>query len=176
MAARASFRALPNLISSSRVVIAAGFVGSHRTDIRLGLVGLAAATDFLDGWIARRAKWTSRWGALIDPIADRVFAVVAVATFVWTGALSIVGLLVMLSRDIMTAVGFIVARIVPWLRPVQFKARLSGKIVTVLQYVTFVLLLLRMSAGVRAALWLVGLSSAYSIVDYTFALWRTRAT
>ena len=176
MAARASLRALPNLISSSRVVIAAGFVGIHSTDIRLGLVGLAAATDFLDGWIARRAKLTSRWGALIDPIADRVFALVAVATFVWTGALSIIGLLVMLSRDIMTAVGFLVARIVPWLRPVQFKARVSGKIVTVLQYATFVLLLLRMPTGVRIALWLVGLSSAYSIVDYTFALWHARAT
>ncbi|HWH51132.1 MAG TPA: CDP-alcohol phosphatidyltransferase family protein, partial [Gemmatimonadaceae bacterium] len=116
------------------------------------------------------------WGALIDPIADRVFALVAVATFVWTGALSIVGLLVMLSRDIMTAIGFIVARIVPWLRPVQFKARLSGKIVTVLQYATFVLLLLRMPTAALTALWLVGISSVYSIVDYTFALWRARAT
>ena len=175
MAARATLRALPNLISSSRVILAAGFVGSHTTDARLGLVGLAAMTDFLDGWIARRGKWTSRWGALIDPIADRVFALVAVATFLWTGALSVVGLLVMLSRDIMTAIGFIVARIIPWLRPVEFKARVSGKIVTVLQYATFVLLLVRMPNGVRIALWLVGLSSAYSIIDYTFALWRARA-
>ncbi|MFI5227977.1 MAG: CDP-alcohol phosphatidyltransferase family protein [Gemmatimonadales bacterium] len=175
MAARATLRAVPNLISSSRVLLAAGFVASHTTNLRLGLVSLAAATDFLDGWIARRGKWTSRWGALIDPIADRVFALVAVATFVWTGALSFIGLLVMLSRDIMTAIGFIVARIVPWLRPVQFKARLSGKVVTVLQYVTFVLILLRMPNGARTALWLVGVSSAYSVVDYTFALWRARA-
>ena len=66
---------------------------------------------------------TSRWGALIDPIADRVFALVAVSTFLFTGELSILGYFVMISRDIMTAIGFLVARIVPWLRPVEFKAR-----------------------------------------------------
>ena len=47
----------------------------------------------------------------------------------------------MISRDLMTAVGFLVARVIPWLRPVQFKARFSGKLVTVLQLVTFVALL-----------------------------------
>ena len=174
MAARTKLRVLPNLISSSRVLLAAGFVGVHDADMRLGLVGLAAATDFLDGWVARRGKWTSRRGALIDPIADRVFALVAVGTFLWTGALSVLGCLVMLSRDIMTAIGFIVARIVPWLRPVEFKARWSGKIVTVLQYLTFGSLL-RFPNAVVPLLWLVGLASLYSVADYTFALWRARA-
>lgn len=174
MAARASVRALPNVLSSSRVLLAAGFVASQTTRVRLALVAIAAATDFFDGWIARRAKVTSRYGALIDPIADRVFALVAVATFLWTGALSVIGFLVLLSRDIMTAIGFFVARVVPWLKPVEFKARLSGKIVTVLQYATFVMLLVHPS-GVTPVLWLVGLASAVSVVDYTVALWRARA-
>src|SRR5215467_868260 len=118
MAARARLRALPNIISSSRVLLAAGFVAADHVDARLGLVGLAAITDFLDGWLARRAKWTTRWGALIDPIADRVFALVAIITFIVTRAITPLQALVLLSRDIMTAVGFIVARIIPWLRPV----------------------------------------------------------
>jgi phosphatidylglycerophosphate synthase len=174
MTARATLRALPNIISSSRVLLAAGFVVVPNPDTRLGLVGLAAATDFLDGWLARRAKWTTRWGALIDPIADRVFALVAVSTFLFTGALSTAGYFVMISRDLMTAVGFLVARAVTWLRPVQFKARFSGKLVTVLQLVTFAALL-RFPAWVGRCLWLVGIASAYSIIDYTFALWRARA-
>ena len=174
MAARARLRALPNIISSSRVLLAAGFVAADHVDARLGLVGLAAITDFLDGWLARRAKWTTRWGALIDPIADRVFALVAILTFIVTRALSPWQALVMLSRDIMTAVGFIVARLVPWLRPVQFKARMSGKVVTVLQFATFIALL-RFPQWVMLGLWLVGLTSVYSIVDYTLALWRARA-
>jgi cardiolipin synthase (CMP-forming) len=174
MAARATLRALPNIISSSRVLLAAGFVATPNADTRLGLVGLAAITDFLDGWLARRARWTTRWGALIDPIADRVFVLVAVATFLFTGAISTIGYFVMISRDLMTAIGFVVARIVPWLRPVQFKARFSGKLVTVLQLTTFVCLL-RLPAWVTLCLWAVGIASAFSIVDYTLALWRARA-
>src|ERR1700749_4301704 len=116
--ARGSLRALPNIISSSRVLLAAGFVVVHDADTRLGIVGLAAITDFFDGWIARRAKVTSRWGALIDPIADRVFALVAVSTFLFTAQLSTVGYFVMISGDLMTAVGFLVARVISWLRPV----------------------------------------------------------
>ena len=173
MAARATLRALPNIISSSRVLLAAGFAVASDPDRRLGLVGLAAITDFLDGWIARRGRWTSHWGALIDPFADRVFAVVAVSTFLIMGALSIVGFFVMISRDIMTALGFIVAKIVPWLRPVEFKARASGKIVTTLQLLTFVMLL-RVPQWVTPCLWLVGFASAISIVDDTVALWRAR--
>src|SRR5512142_2669290 len=158
MAARATLRALPNIISSSRVLLAAGFAVASDPDRRLGIVGLAAVTDFLDGWIARRGKWTTRWGALVDPFADRVFAIVAVTTFLIMGALSIVGFFVMISRDIMTALGFVVAKIVPWLRPVEFKARASGKIVTTLQLLTFVMLL-RARELVPICLWLVGIAS-----------------
>jgi phosphatidylglycerophosphate synthase len=173
MAARATLRALPNIISLSRVLLAAGFVVVERVDVRLGLVGLAGITDFLDGWLARRARWTTRLGALIDPFADRVFALVAVSTFLFMGELSTVGYFIMISRDLMTAIGFLVSRFVPWLRSVEFKARMSGKIVTVLQLITFVALL-GLPSLVTPCLWLVGITSVYSIVDYTYALWRAR--
>lgn len=173
MAARARLRALPNILSSSRVLLAAAFVVFKGTDARLCLVGAAAASDFLDGYIARRAKWTTRWGALIDPIADRVFALVAVSAFLFDGVLSTAGYFVMISRDLMTAVGFLVARMVPWLKPVEFKARFSGKFVTVLQLATFVMLL-QLPEWSAPFLWMVGLASAYSVIDYTHALWRAR--
>jgi cardiolipin synthase len=174
MAARARLRALPNILSSSRVLLGAAFVMFESVNVRLALVGMAGATDFLDGYIARRAQWTSRWGALIDPIADRVFALIAVSAFLFNGALSTIGYFVMISRDLMTAVGFLVARLIPWLKPVTFRARLSGKVVTVLQLVVFVALL-EFPEWVNALLWVVGLVSLYSVVDYTVALWRERA-
>jgi phosphatidylglycerophosphate synthase len=172
--ARGPLRALPNIISSSRVLLAVGFVVAHDPSARLGVVGVAAITDFLDGWIARRTRATSRWGALIDPIADRVFALVAVSSFLFRGQLSTVGYFVMISRDLMTAVGFLVARVVSWLKPVTFKARFSGKLVTVLQLATFIVIL-RFPDFVTPCLWLVGIASVWSIVDYTYALWRERA-
>ena len=33
---------------------------------------VAAVTDFFDGWLARRLQATSLWGAILDPIADKV--------------------------------------------------------------------------------------------------------
>jgi cardiolipin synthase (CMP-forming) len=174
MISRERFRALPNIISSSRVLLAAGFAVVTDVDKQLGLVGLAAATDVLDGWLARRAQWTTRLGALIDPMADRIFALVAVVTFLNSGALSFRASLVMLSRDIMTAIGFIVARAVSWLRPVHLRARPAGKLVTVLQFIAFVVLLLA-PQRIQPLLWLVGLASAYSVFDYTLALWHARA-
>jgi cardiolipin synthase len=166
---------LPNLLSCSRLVLAAGFVAASETGARVGLIGAAAVTDFLDGWLARRANATSRWGALLDPIADRVFVLTVTVTFLLTGALSPWGFVVLLMRDIATAIGFFVARAIPWLRGVAFRARLGGKVVTVLQLLTLAAVLVSPSA-VRVLLAAVAFTSVVSIADYTLALWRARAT
>jgi hypothetical protein len=62
---------------------------------------------------------------------------------------------------------------VPWLRNVQFRARLLGKLVTVLQLATLLAVLLAPSV-VAALVLTVGALSAAAIVDYTYALWRAR--
>lgn len=171
---RAGLRSIPNIISLSRVALAAAFVMDHDPNARILIVLAAGVTDMLDGWLARRAGLTSRFGALVDPFADRVFALVAVATFVYEGSLSTFEYFIMIFRDLMTAIGFLVARSVPWLRPVEFRARWSGKAVTALQMVTFVALL-KFPEYVKPLIWSVGLLSLYSVVDYTLALWRARA-
>jgi hypothetical protein len=80
-----------------------------------------------------------------------------------------------LSRDIATVIGFIVARSVPWLRAVAFRARLLGKLVTVLQLLTLTAVILA-PAAVPALVLIVGAASAASIADYTLTLWRERTT
>jgi CDP-diacylglycerol--glycerol-3-phosphate 3-phosphatidyltransferase len=174
MPSRSTLGTIPNLISCSRLVLAAGFVVTGGTETRVGLIGVAAATDFLDGWLARRSHATSKWGAMIDPIADRVFVLTVVATLLFAGLLSTGAYFILIMRDLATAIGFVVARIIPWLRPVAFQARLSGKVVTVLQMVTLAAIL----AVPEHAVWLLAIvaaASVYSIVDYTWALWRARA-
>ena len=174
MRPRADLRFLPNLLSVSRFFLAALFVPADRAE-RVVLIVVAALTDFFDGWIARRANIASPWGALLDPIADRAFVIVAVATFLFSGELSIIGFFVMITRDLMTAIGFLVARMVSWLRSVQFKARLPGKIVTVLQLLTLLVLVLE-PQRLHPMLVLVAVTSAWAVVDYTAALWRARAS
>ncbi len=171
---RRGLRHVPNWISFSRLVMAGAFVASEAAETRITLIGLAAVTDFLDGYIARRAHATSTWGALLDPIADRVFVLVAVSAFLFEGRIGTVGYFVLLSRDLMTAIGFLVARIIPWLRPVRFRARPAGKFVTVLQFLTFVAVMVR-PTWVTGLLGAVLATSCWAVIDYTLALWRERA-
>lgn len=164
---------LPNVVSLSRFVLAAGFLASSSNGERVALVGVASLTDFLDGWLARRRNAVSRWGALIDPIADRAFVLAAVTTLLLQGQLTVVQYGVLLLRDIMTAIGFLVARVVVWLRPVAFRARPLGKVVTALQLVALIAALLW--PGLLAPLVLVlGVVSVAATVDYTLLLWRER--
>ena len=166
---------LPNAVSMSRLLLAAAFVASREPVMRFVLLIVASATDFLDGWIARRQHATSRSGALIDPIADRLFVFTAVCTYLAEGAISIGAFFTLLSRDIATFIGFLVARSVPWLRAVVFRARWPGKLVTALQLLTL-MTVLAAPAMVPPLVLVVGAASAISIADYTLALWRERAT
>ena len=163
---------LPNAISLSRLGLAAAFVAASDVAVRVGLLAAAAFTDFLDGWIARR-RGATRWGALIDPIADRAFALAAVSALLFDGALATWEYFVLISRDLFTALGFLVARAVAWLRDVTFQARWLGKAVTVLQLAAFLVALLA-PAWTTPVVAAVGVASAASIADYTLALWRAR--
>ena len=166
---------LPNAVSMSRLVLAAVFVAARDPIARFALVAVASVTDFLDGWLARRQHATTRSGALIDPIADRVFVFTAVCAFLVEGAISTASYFILLSRDIMTLIGYVVARSVPWLRAVEFRARWLGKVVTALQLLTLVAVIVAPSA-VPTLVIVVGAASAASVADYTLALWRERAT
>lgn len=166
---------LPNAVSMSRVLLAAGFVAVAEPAARFTLIAIASATDYLDGWLARRRSSVTRWGALIDPVADRVFVLAAVCAFLFEGAITTGAFFTLLARDIATAVGFVVAQSVPWLRAVPFRARLLGKVVTVLQLVTLMAVILA-PARVPGLVMVVGAASAASIADYTLALWRERTT
>jgi cardiolipin synthase len=170
---RERFATLPNALSLSRIALAVAFALAGSTAVRVAIVIVASASDWLDGWLARRAGTASRWGALLDPITDRVFALTAVSVFLYEGALDTVEYFVLLSRDLMTAIGFLVARSVSWLRPVAFRARIPGKIVTALQLAT--LIAVPMFPHLVAPLvYVVGAVSLWAIIDYTLMLWRER--
>lgn len=46
-----------------------------------GLFSFAGLTDWVDGWIARRTRTTSAFGALADPLADKLLVVAALVAF-----------------------------------------------------------------------------------------------
>ena len=76
-------------------------------------------------------------------------------------------------RDIMSIIGFFVARSVSWLRAIPFQARMLGKVVTAAQLLTFLIVLLAPS-WVEAMVYIVGALGIAATIDYTLMLWRER--
>src|ERR1035437_3295903 len=123
---RETLATLPNMISLSRLGLAVAFVLFKGTHSRLIIVALAGATDFLDGYFARRRGSASKWGALVDPIADRFFVFTAVCALLFDGVIDTWQYAILISRDFMTAVGFVTARAIPWLRGVRMANTMSN--------------------------------------------------
>ena len=171
---RSALFTLPNTVSLSRLLLALAFVLIPGTWERVALIVVAGLTDFMDGWLARHEKSESTAGALIDPLADRVFVFVAISTYLVEDRFTTGQYFLFLSRDIATAVGFVVAKVIPTLRPAVFRARMLGKLVTVIQLVTLVAVLI-LPELTSILVFTTAAVSAAAIVDYTFALWRGRA-
>jgi CDP-diacylglycerol--glycerol-3-phosphate 3-phosphatidyltransferase len=170
---RDTLATLPNAISLSRLFLAALFPAVHAHDLRLLILAAAGLTDFLDGWLARRRRQFSPFGALIDPFADRIFVLVAICTLLLEGQVTTLQYFIFILRDIATAGAFVIAKSVASLRSATFKARYSGKLATVLQLVALPAIVVDQ----RATPWavgVVGVVSLVSIVDYTIVLWRAR--
>lgn len=173
MAASYRILTLPNLLSLARFPLAAAFAAVGNARVRVLLLAAAALSDFLDGWLARRGG-TTRVGALLDPIADKMFVLIAISTFLWSGELSVREYFILLSRDLAVGIGFIVAYFTPGLDPADFKSRWPGKVVTVLQLLALLSLLV-WPPLFRILIPLVGAASAWTIADYTISLHRSRA-
>jgi CDP-diacylglycerol--glycerol-3-phosphate 3-phosphatidyltransferase len=86
---------LPNILTIFRLfaapMVPVMFLFFHRpwADwFALALFLGAAATDYFDGYLARLWKQQSRFGAMLDPIADKVMVVIALAVLCATSGLS----------------------------------------------------------------------------------------
>ncbi len=72
---------LPNAISLARILLVGVFWwlwSGDRASEAGWLLAVMAATDWLDGWLARRLNQTSRLGAILDPVGDGLMMVSAV--------------------------------------------------------------------------------------------------
>lgn len=166
--------ALLHTLSLSRLALAAIFLLTPDLWLRAGIIVLSGLTDVLDGWIARHARLTTRLGALIDPVADRGFAVTALLALLLDELLTPLQVCLLLLRDVTTAVGFVVTRVVPTFRPVEVKARMLGKATTAVQTLTLLAALV-LPVFVKPLVAVAGVLAVAAVVDYTNAMWRARA-
>jgi cardiolipin synthase (CMP-forming) len=151
-----------DLITLLRIPLAAAFVLLESNEWRLGIVIAAALSDFLDGPVARRFG-SSRFGAVLDPVADKLFMAGAVGVVAFSGRLEIYEIVGVLLRDIVATVAF-VATLVSH-RPRAIPARSSGKAVTFAQMLTLVAFLLD-SPFLRPIAWATTAIAIIAIWDY----------
>jgi len=71
---------------------------------------LAAGTDRLDGWAARKFRQTSEWGRILDPLADKVAVGVVLFVLLVLGDIPAWYVALGLGRDLLIAVGGFVVR------------------------------------------------------------------
>lgn len=151
-----------DVVTALRLPLAVLFPLVHQPGWELTIVGLAAATDFADGVLARRYGG-SRVGAVLDPIVDKTFMAVAFVTVASRGMLEWYELVGVLLRDILAVLGFVGT----WLsgRPVALPARAGGKAVTVAQLLTLVVFIAE-SPLVRPLAWGTAAIAVYATWDY----------
>jgi CDP-diacylglycerol--glycerol-3-phosphate 3-phosphatidyltransferase len=153
---------LPNKITIARICLIPVFaiaawgygasIGIGRPDERLrlaatGIFIVAAATDGLDGFIARRFNQRTRLGSILDPIADKCLvavAILAIALGQWPDAFPVWFAVAVLGRDSLLAIGFFVLPNPS--RILTIHPNLLGKIATALQITAILWVLL----GIRS--------------------------
>jgi cardiolipin synthase (CMP-forming) len=121
---------------------------------------VAGLSDLLDGWVARRFGLATVTGAVLDPIADKLFVLTVAASLLLSGRLSPVGVLLLSTRECVElplAVWYAASAKARAKRAATAQANLGGKLATSLQFGSVAWLLLDLP-GLR--LWIVATAGA----------------
>jgi CDP-diacylglycerol--glycerol-3-phosphate 3-phosphatidyltransferase/cardiolipin synthase len=172
---RPVLRAVPNLLSTLRLVLAVALPLSPR-DAWLPIVLAAGASDFLDGVIARRYGLTSWYGGIIDAVADKAFVLSALYVLCVHGPIEPWQVPLLLLRDVAVAAG-VLASLLRGDRDAfrHMDSRWFGKITTAALFALFAAVLVWPDAHLayRVLFAFAALASACAAVDYGVARFRT---
>lgn len=175
---------LPNILTLFRIALVPLFViffyidGVEARWITLAIFCIASATDFFDGFLARRLNVESPFGAFLDPVADKLMVAITLILLVereasvWLAipAMVIIGREITVSalREWMAEMGNRAAVKVSWV----------GKIKTVCQLFAIFLLLLSSPAIFNLPkqfgyifMWIAALLTLWSMYSYLRAAW-----
>lgn len=135
---------LPNLITLLRIGAVPVFLillTSERYTDALILFILTAATDSLDGAIARFTNTRTAFGAYIDPLADKLLLMSSLLVLAFLGFVPRWLAILVISRDVITLIGFVVLFFSTG-HFIAVRPSLVGKASTFLQLLTVTLTLL----------------------------------
>ena len=166
---------IPNLLSFGRILLIPVFVRlivHHGTELAgMLLFAGVAATDWVDGYVARRTNQVSELGKLLDPVADRIAIAAGLIAVIVRGALPLWAGVAVIVRD---GTVLVVGAVMLAGRGVRVDVRYLGKtataiLMTAITWIAWGNLDLPLGAAARAAGWVL---FALGIVEsYVAAGW-----
>ncbi len=154
--------AWPDALTLLRLPLAVVFLVVDDAVVRASALAVAALSDLIDGWLARRLGG-SRLGPALDPVADKLFMAAGFWVVLRSGMLNPFEIGAVLLRDIVALIAFTTTVLLG--RPTTLPARAGGKAVTVVQLLTLGAFLTG-SELIRPLAWAAGAVSLYAIADY----------
>jgi phosphatidylglycerophosphate synthase len=145
-----------------------------RPTAAIAVLTLAAVSDMLDGWLARRSlltwepskgsqplpRWSAAsiarrlptrlgWGEWLDPVCDKFFIIAVMAGLYLSQHPPLIMLLPIVTREIAILILFLIHRLVPSLRRIRYdyKAHFLGKAATAAQFLAAAALLFAQPAA-----------------------------
>ncbi len=174
-------RDIPNLITVGRILLVAPVAWAlvaEKYKLALLLFFVAGASDAVDGFLAKRFDWTSRLGALLDPLADKFLLVTCYAVLAWNGLLPFWLLVLVLTRDLLIVGGAVAYNF--RIRRLEAEPTLISKLNTLLQILLVLLVIVHQATDWGRAHWIdwliyaVTVSVIWSGLDYVIT-WTRRA-
>jgi cardiolipin synthase len=132
-------RQLPNLITSIRILLIVPIVlalAHHELIITLWLFGVAAASDGVDGFLAKRFGWQTELGGILDPLADKLMLATVFVVLALLGSVPFWLTAAVIARDCIIVLGAVSYRLL--LGPVYARPSMVSKLNTLCQ-VAFIL-------------------------------------
>ncbi len=134
---------------------------SEQKAISVLLIGAGALSDFFDGSLARKNKEESTWGALLDPLVDKVFFLSLLAVFVYIQRVNPYMYTLFLIREL--SISFL--RSLALQKGYVMSASYLGKAKAFFEFTSLLLLSLEYSLGLWA-LWTALFLAYASMWDY----------
>ncbi|MDR0325837.1 MAG: CDP-diacylglycerol--glycerol-3-phosphate 3-phosphatidyltransferase [Oscillospiraceae bacterium] len=123
---------IANVVTIARIGLVPVFLVYMGMDWRVAalvIFSVAAATDFIDGYLARRMGQVTNFGKIMDPLADKLLVLVALICFIREGTAPVWVVAVVLAREFLVSA----LRIVAASEGKVLAADFSGKVKTVVQ-------------------------------------------
>ncbi len=179
---------IPNLLTLLRIALIPVLVVVYYLPVEWNneastlIFGLAAVTDWFDGYLARKLKQVSPFGAFLDPVADKLIVAVALVILVQSNPSLwfVIPAAVIVGREIA------ISALREWMAEIgertQVAVSVIGKIKTTVQMIALLLLLYRDPIGPLPTLeigvvllYLSAVLTLWSMVIYLKAAWPVLA-